>query len=70
MAATLSESGTSFSGVARLAIYVKNDNQDMFPTIRTVRGQFADVESPPASALIGVEALTFPEILIEVDALA
>lgn len=42
----------------------------MLPTIRAVQDQFVDLERPPASALIGVDELAAPEILIEVDAIA
>tara|TARA_R110000868_G_scaffold129885_4_gene339169 strand:+ start:118 stop:534 length:417 start_codon:yes stop_codon:yes gene_type:complete len=70
MAATLREAGADFSNVARLTIYVRDYHQDMLPTIRAVRDRYVNLESPPASALIGVAALAFPEILVEVDAIA
>lgn len=70
MAATLREAGADFSNVARLTIYVRDYHQDMLPTIRAVRDRYVNLECPPASALIGVAALAFPEILVEVEAIA
>jgi len=67
---TLTEAGTDFNNVARLTIYVKDYDPDMLPSIREVRNKHINVESPPASTLIGVANLAFPELLIEVEAVA
>jgi len=67
---TLTEAGTDFNNVARLTIYVKDYDPDMLPSIREVRNKYINVESPPASTLIGVANLAFPELLIEVEAVA
>ncbi|ENO84589.1 RidA family protein [Thauera linaloolentis] len=42
----------------------------MLPLIRGVRDRYIDVGRPPASALIGVDALFHPDVLVEVDAVA
>lgn len=67
---TLKAAGADFSGIARLTIYVRNFEQAMLPAIRTVRDRWINTECPPASALIGVESLFHPDVLVEIDALA
>ncbi len=68
--ATLQEAGAEFTNVARLTIYVRDYNVEMLPTIREIRDRYVDAQRPPASAIIGVAALAFPDVLIEVDAIA
>ncbi|TCP89748.1 enamine deaminase RidA (YjgF/YER057c/UK114 family) [Rhizobium sp. PP-CC-2G-626] len=70
MQATLHAAGADFSALARITIYVRDYDPDQLPTIRTVRDRWIDAKCPPASALIGVAALAFPEMLVEVDAMA
>lgn len=70
MQATLSAAGADFSAVARLTIYVRDYDPSQLPAIRAVRDRWINTLCPPASALIGVAALAFPEMLVEVDALA
>lgn len=67
---TLTAAGATFSNVGRLTIYVLDYRLDMLGEIRAVRDRFVDADCPPASALIGVSALAFPELLVEVDAVA
>ncbi|WP_234624723.1 RidA family protein [Agrobacterium vitis] len=70
MQATLHAAGTDFSAVARLTIYVRDYDPSQLPTIRAVRDRWINGECPPANALIGVAELVFPEMLVEVDAMA
>lgn len=39
-------------------------------TLRQVRDEFIDVETPPASTLVQVVALFRPDVLVEVEATA
>ncbi len=68
--ATLREAGADFRNVARLTIYVRNYDSKMLPTIRAIRERYINFQPPPASTLIGVAALAFPELLVEVEAIA
>ncbi|MHC2017918.1 RidA family protein [Methylobacterium sp. CM6247] len=70
MQATLHAAGADFSAVARLTIYVRDYDPSQLPIIRAVRDRWINAECPPASALIGVAALAFPDMLVEVDAMA
>lgn len=67
---TLAAAQSSFAAVARLTIYVRDYQPALLPIIRRVRDRYIDATSPPASSLIGVAALAFPELLVEVDAIA
>ncbi|WP_334054531.1 RidA family protein [Burkholderia cepacia] len=62
-------SGGGFEQVVRVTIYVRDYAPSMLPTIRAVRDRYVNPDSPPASALIGVAALSLPEILVELDAI-
>jgi enamine deaminase RidA (YjgF/YER057c/UK114 family) len=70
MAGTLKAAGTDFRSLARITIYVKGYDPSMLDTIRKVRDKYVDPRQPPASALIGVQSLFLPEVLVEVDAVA
>lgn len=70
MQATLNEAGTDFSSVARLTFFVVGYDGSQLDDLRTVRDRWINTETPPASALIGVEALFHPDVLVEVDAVA
>jgi enamine deaminase RidA (YjgF/YER057c/UK114 family) len=70
ISATLSEAGTDFSSVARLTFFVQGYDGSQLETLRAVRDRWINTDNPPASALIGVEALFHPDVLVEVDALA
>ncbi|MGX5729898.1 RidA family protein [Pseudoxanthomonas beigongshangi] len=68
--ATLRAAGSDFSHVARLTIYVRDFDPAQLPAIRAARDRWIDPERPPASALVGVQALFQPEVRVEVDAIA
>lgn len=70
MAATLKAAGADFHCVARLTSDVVSYRPTHLQTIRSVRGQFANLEKPPASTPVGVAALAHPDFLVEVDAIA
>nr|WP_295380399.1 RidA family protein [Pseudoxanthomonas sp.] len=68
--ATLRAAGSDFSHVARLTIYVRDFDPAQLPAIRAARDRWIDPERPPASALVGVQALFQPDVRVEVDAIA
>lgn len=67
---TLRAAGAEMSNVARLTFYIRGYEPAPLPVIRRVRDRFVNLEQPPASVLIGVDALFQPEVLIEIDAIA
>ena len=67
---TLSEMGADFDNVVRVTIYVRDYDIKELPTIRTVRDKYVNAVRPPASALIGVDALFHPDAIVEIDAVA
>lgn len=67
---TLNEAGTDFSSVARLTFYVVGYDGSQLDDLRSVRDRWINTETPPASALIGVDALFHSDVLVEVDAIA
>lgn len=68
--ATLRAAGSDFSHVARLTIYVRDFDPAQLPAIRAARDRWIDPKRPPASALVGVQALFQPDVRVEVDAIA
>lgn len=70
MAATLAAAGTNFTSLARITFYVRDLNNQPLDIIRAVRDRWVDTERPPASALIGVDALFHPGALVEIDGVA
>ena len=70
MDATLREAGADFAAIARLTFFVTGYDGSQLNDLRTVRDRWINTDNPPASALIGVDALFHPDVLIEVDAVA
>lgn len=68
--ATLRAAGSDFSHVARLTIYVRDFDPAQLPAIRAARDRWIDPKRPPASALVGVQALFQADVRVEVDAIA
>lgn len=68
--AALAAAGATFSDVVKQNTYVVNLNSEVLPVIREVRAQYFPAENPPASTLVGVTALAFPDLLIEVEVVA
>lgn len=56
--------------VVKTNVYVVNYTQDALSSIREVRNRFFARDKLPASTLIGVQALAFEGLLIEIDAIA
>jgi enamine deaminase RidA (YjgF/YER057c/UK114 family) len=67
----LASANADFSHVIKLTVYVVN----LYPELR---GQYREIHeryishgnNPPASTLLGVQALALPELMIEIDVVA
>ncbi len=66
----LAAAGATFDDVVKLTTYVVNYTPAHRPVILEVRNQFVSKAHPPASTLVGVQALARPEFLIEIEAVA
>jgi enamine deaminase RidA (YjgF/YER057c/UK114 family) len=67
LAIALAAAGADFSHVVKITNYVTNAAD--YPKIAEVRGRYL-VEPFPASTLIEVQSLIYPELLIEIEAVA
>lgn len=65
----LAAAGAQFKDVVKITTYVVNYRPADRAVIREVRSRYFTGE-PPASTLVGVQALVVPELLIEVEAVA
>ena len=67
----LAAAGATTADVVKLNSYVVDFKPADLAAIREVRGQyFSNPEQMPASTLVGVQALAFEGLLIEVEAIA
>ncbi|GBF04135.1 endoribonuclease L-PSP [Deinococcus aerius] len=64
----LAEVGLTFDSVVKLTFFLTDFAH--LPQMRSVRDEFVNVQSPPASSAVQVAALVRPELLIEVEAIA
>jgi enamine deaminase RidA (YjgF/YER057c/UK114 family) len=60
--------GASFDDVVKINNYVLDITHR--PIFREVRDLYVNKAAPPASTLVGVTALAYPEALIEIEAIA
>lgn len=70
LAAALAAVDAELSDLVKVGIYVVDHDSSKLQTIRLVRDEFFGDITPPASTLLGVEALAAPDLMIEVDAIA
>ncbi len=63
----LAKAGANFSDIVKMNIYIVNYKPEDLPVIREVRAKYLNQKQPPASTLVGVQALFHPDILIEID---
>jgi enamine deaminase RidA (YjgF/YER057c/UK114 family) len=68
--AALEAAGATWKDVVKANTYVVNLGPDSLPAIREARAEFYPTENPPASTLVGVTALAFPDLLIEIEVVA
>ncbi len=66
----LASASATFDDVVKITTYVVGYEPAMRPVIAGVRGAYLSGDNPPASTLVGVQALAAPEWLIEIEAIA
>ena len=66
----LASVGATFDDVLKSNTYIVDYTPDVIGVIREVRSQYLPQEKAPASTLIGVQALVFEDLLIEIEAIA
>lgn len=66
----LAAAGATWADVVATRLYVVNLKAEDVPIIREVRGRYVSPDHPPASTLVGVQALVGPDWLIEIEATA
>jgi enamine deaminase RidA (YjgF/YER057c/UK114 family) len=68
--AALTAAGATFDDVVKVTYFVVGLKPELVPHIREVRRKYLNAASPPASTLVGVEALVVPDWLIEIEVIA
>ena len=68
--AALVAAGATFADVVKQNTYIVNLSAEHLPILREVRAQSFPAENPPASTLVGVTALAFEGLMIEVEVIA
>ncbi|MDH4189254.1 MAG: RidA family protein [Betaproteobacteria bacterium] len=66
----LQSAGATFNDLVKITVYVvamKPEHRDL---MGKVRARHVSQDNPPASTLVGVQALAKPEYLVEVEAIA
>jgi enamine deaminase RidA (YjgF/YER057c/UK114 family) len=66
----LASVGAGFKDVVKLTTYIVNYSQELRPLLQAARARHLPVEHPPASTLVGVQALAVPGFMIEIEAVA
>ena len=70
LAAALEAAGAAPADVVKTNVYIVNYDPSMGRALNDARKAVFEGAPPPASTLIGVQALAAPEFLIEVEAIA
>lgn len=60
----------AMADLVKIGIYVVDHDQEKMAIIRNVRDELLNGVTPPASTLLGVEALAVPGLMIEIDGIA
>jgi len=66
----LTAAGARFDQVVKMNIYVVGLKPEHVPGLREIRSQYVSAQRPPASTLVGVEALVSADWLIEIEVVA
>jgi enamine deaminase RidA (YjgF/YER057c/UK114 family) len=66
----LASAGATFADVTKMTTFIVNYKPEDRPVLGGVRARYLPAENPPASTLVGVQALARPEIMIEIEATA
>ena len=71
LGAALAAAGAGFADVVKITTYIVNYKPEDRAVVGAARSAaFAGRASPPASTLVGVQALAAPEWMIEIEAIA
>lgn len=70
LATCLKAAGITFGDVVKMNTYVVNFKTDDLAVIRDVRKNYLSADHPPASTLVGVQALASPDWMVEIEAIA
>ena len=65
----LAAAGARFEDVVKTTTYIVNYNEGLRPALQAARSAYLPAD-PPASTLVGVQALARPEFMIEIEAVA
>lgn len=68
--AVLRDAGASFDDVVKLTTFIVNYTPELRPVLAEVRAEYLPAKRPPASTLVGVQALAVEGLLIEIEAVA
>jgi enamine deaminase RidA (YjgF/YER057c/UK114 family) len=68
--AALKGAGATFADVVKITTFVVGYKPEHRAVMHTVRAKYVSKGNPPASTLLGVEALAVADYLIEVEAVA
>lgn len=66
----LTGAGATFADVVKLNVYVVGYQPEHRALLQSVREKHVSKDNPPASTLIGVQALASPAFLVEIEAVA
>ncbi len=66
----LAAAGATFTDVVKMTTYVVNYKPEDVAVIREVRKGYLSANQPPASTLVGVQALVNPDYRIEIEVVA
>lgn len=70
IALALKGAGATFNDVVKLNVYVVSYKPEYRDLLHQIRQRYVSKENPPASTLIGVQALARDGFLIEIEAIA
>ncbi|MBX9602664.1 MAG: RidA family protein [Bryobacteraceae bacterium] len=66
----LAAAGCTFDHVVKMTTFVVNFKAADLAALREIRSRYLNPAKPPASTLLGVQALANPDYLIEIEAIA
>lgn len=66
----LAAAGATFDDVVKITTFVVGYQPEHRPVIAEARGAYLPAGQPPASTLVGVQALAAPDFMIEIEAVA
>lgn len=66
----LAGAGATFADVVKLNVYVVGFQSQQRALLQSVREKYVSKENPPASTLVGVQALARADFLVEIEAVA